>query len=137
MKYFKDENGEVHAFAEDGSEDGFIQDSFTKMTKAQVNRHLFPEEYLTKAQKQEMYLKTLRPLTRRQFMLALVEYELDDDLITAIENIEDVKQRKTLSIEYKDAQTFPRFNESVLSMLALLNLDDQKINEMWEHGLSL
>ncbi len=92
---------------------------------------------LTPAQKYEQYLKSLRPLTRRQFMLTLVEYGLDDDIAAAINAIEDTKQRKIIRIEYQDAQTFERLSESVLLMCSLLNLEESKINEMWEYGLNL
>ncbi|WP_034599198.1 hypothetical protein, partial [Acinetobacter sp. P8-3-8] len=77
----------------------------------------------------------MKPLTRRQFMLTLIEYGLDDDI--AIANIEDTKTRKTITVEYKDAQTFERMSESILTMASLLNLEEKKLNEMWKYALGL
>lgn len=91
----------------------------------------------TNKQKKKDYQSTLIPLTRRQFMLCLVKYELDDAIQAEINNIQDVKQRKLLNIEFKDAQTFERFSEPVLSMMSLIALDESKINEMWEHAMTL
>ena len=91
----------------------------------------------TEEEKYSDYLKTLRPLTRRQFMLTLVEYGLDDDIAAAINAIEDEKQRKIINIEFNNSQTFERFSDSVLFMCQLLNLTDEQVNQMWEQGLEL
>ncbi|MEQ1321781.1 hypothetical protein [Acinetobacter guillouiae] len=136
MKYFK-KNDEVYAFESDDSQDDLITKDFIKMTESEVDRHLNPAKYLSKAEKNQIYLQSLIPLTRRQFMLALVENELDEVIETAIANISDPKQRKIISIEYKDAQTFERLGESVLMMAALIGLEEQKLNSMWEKAMKL
>lgn len=137
MKYFKKNDGEVYAFESDGSQDEFIADDMKQMTDEEVDRHLYPEKYFSKAEKYQLYLKTLHPLTRRQFMLTLVENDLDEKVESAIANIEDAKQRKKISIEYKDAQSFERFSESVLSIAALINLDEKQLNTLWENAMTL
>lgn len=137
MKYFKNEDGQVFAFELDGSQDAFISKEMKKMTKAEIDRHLNPEKYLTDAEKQANYLKSLHPLPRRQFMLMLIEMDLDDAVEVAIAGIEDVKQRKKLSIEYHDGQTFERQSEAVLKIFELLKLEELKVNEMWEAALLL
>lgn len=137
MKYFKDQNDTVYAFDKDGSQDAFITEQMVAMTKNEIDRHLDPEKYFSDEEKQAVYLKNLIPLTRRQFMLTLVEYELDDDIKLAIQGMEDVKKRKIINIEFNDAQIFERFSESIVTMATLLNLDDQQLNAMWEHALTL
>ncbi|EYT17853.1 hypothetical protein [Acinetobacter sp. 1000160] len=137
MKYFKHINGEVYAFELDGSQDHFITNEMQKMTKSDIDRHLYPENYLTEDEKKAAYLNSLRPLTRRQFMLTLVEFELDDQIKTAISEIADIKQRKKIEIEFNDGQSFERMSESILFMANLLQLDENRVNELWEHGLSL
>lgn len=137
MKYFKDKDGSVYAFEDDGSQDEFITPTMKKMTNSQIDRHLNPQKYLNDEEKNLIYLQSLRPLTRRQFMLALVENDLDEAVETAIGNIQDAKQRKQMSIEYKDAQTFERFSASIMTMATLINLDDESLNSMWEKALTL
>lgn len=137
MKYFKNQENTVFAFEEDGSQDEFISADLIQMTAEEVDYHLYPENYLTDEEIQQAYLGSLRPLPRRQFMLSLIEYDLDDDIEAAISAIEDTKVRKTIRVEYKDAQIFERFSESVLLIASLLNLDDKKLNEMWEYAQKL
>ncbi|AZN69315.1 hypothetical protein DX910_14730 [Acinetobacter haemolyticus] len=137
MKYFKDTENNVYAFESDGSQDERITETMTLMSFDEVDRHLYPQKYLTDDEKQTLYLKSLKPLSRRQFMLALVENNLDEAIEAAIAAIEDEKQRKIISIEYKDAQSFERLSESVTFMCNLLNLSDEDVNAMWEYGQTL
>lgn len=137
MKYFQDKSGNVYAFNKDGTQDEYITDDMKQMTDDEVDRHLNTEKYFSKAEKYQEYLKTLHPLTRRQFMLTLVENDLDEKVESAIANIEDAKQRKKISIEYRDAQSFERFSESVLSIAALIDLDEKQLNTLWENAMTL
>ena len=91
----------------------------------------------TEEDKKQRYLASLRPLTRRQFMLTLVEYGLDDDIAAAINAIEDEKQRKIINIEFNNSQTFERFSDSVLFMCSLVGLEETRVNELWEYGMRL
>ena len=137
MKFFKDSNGGVWSFKDDGSQDEYIKEDMVPMTEDEIDRHCYPQKYYTDEQKEEAYYRSLRPLNRIQFMRMLIEYGLDDDLEAAIANIEDTKQRKILSAEYKDAPSFERRSEAVLSMAKLIDLDDSKLNEMWEFAMKL
>lgn len=137
MKYFKTKTGDVFAFNEDGSQDIFITSEMKKMTKNEIDRHLNPDQYLSEDQKYQVNLQKLNPLTRRQFMLCLVENDLDETIETAIASIEDNKQRKLLGIEFKDSQVFHRTGEAVIKIFELINLDEAAINAIWEEGLTL
>lgn len=132
MKYYKLPNGEIFAFELDGSQDYLITKEMKKLTKAETDRVLNPDKYLTAAEKKENHLKSLPYLTRRQFMLMLIDNDLDDDIETAIGSLEDTKQRKKLLIEYREAQFFRRLGEAEIQIFELLKLDETKINEMWE-----
>ena len=91
----------------------------------------------TEEDKKQRYLASLRPLTRRQFMLILVEYDLDETIEGLIDSIPDVKTRKQVKVEFKESTTFERLSPSVLQMCSLLELTEEQINEMWELGLTL
>ena len=87
MKYYK-LNDQVFAFEDDGSQDDYITEDMVRMTPSEVDKHLNPKNYMTDEQLYEIYVRSLRPLTRRQFRLALLDVGLLDDLETAISNIE-------------------------------------------------
>lgn len=137
MKYYKDQLGKVHAFELDGTQDKHIAEDMVSMSDDEIDRHLYPEKYPSDEDIKQAYIETLKPLNRRQFMLTLVEFELDDEVELAISNIEDVKLKKTLSIEYKDALTFERFSESVLTMASLLQIDEDRLDNMWRYAMKL
>lgn len=87
--------------------------------------------------KKAIELVQLKPLTRRQFKLVLLENNLLDQIENAISTIEDDKIRARIQIEYVEATEFHRSSESVIYMCSLLGLSDQQINEMWEQALNL
>lgn len=136
MKYYK-LNDEVYAFKADGSQDNYIKPEMVLMTDDEVDRHIHPENYLTEAEQYDKYLKSLRPLTRRQFKLILLDNGLLDDIEAAIAAIEDIDARRYIEIEYQESTQFERLSPSVGYMCQLLNLDDERVNEMWEMGLIL
>ena len=77
MHYYKKQN-EVYAFEDDQLH--LVTDEFIAMTEDDVDRHINPKKYMTDEQLYEIYVKSLRPLTRRQFRLALLDVGLLDDL---------------------------------------------------------
>ncbi|ATZ63051.1 hypothetical protein [Acinetobacter bereziniae] len=80
----------------------------------------------------------LAPLTRRQFRLALVQNDFDLSYVEEkIKSIDDKKQQQIIQIEWEDAQTFERTSTSLKVMADILDLDDQKINELWQYAMTL
>lgn len=77
-------------------------------------------------------------LTRRQFRLALVAngYNLSD-IEALINKIEDVGQRQFTQIEWQDANTFERHNQSLLLMASMLEISSDQLNQMWAQALEL
>ena len=136
MKYYK-LNNEVYSFEEDGSQDDYITDDMVMMTEEEVDRHINPEKYYTEEQKYNIYLNSLRPLTRRQFKLALLENNLLTTIDTAISSIPDTLLKARIEIEYAEATEFVRTSDSVKYMCSLLGLTEEQVNQMWEQALTL
>ena len=136
MKYYK-LNDQVFAFENDGNQDEYITQDMVRMTPSEVDKHLNPKKYMTDEQLYEIYVKSLRPLTRRQFKLALLDVGLLDDLETAISNIEDTTEKRRIEIEYTESDKFARTSEIVKTMFTLINQTEEQINELWEKALAL
>ena len=136
MKYYK-LNNEVYAFEIDGSQDDYITDDMIMMTEEEVDRHINPEKYLTEEQKYNIYLNSLRPLTRRQFKLALLENNLLATIDTVISNVPDPLLKARIEIEYAEATEFVRTSDSVKYMLSILELSEEQANSLWETAQNL
>ena len=136
MKYYKKDN-EVFAFEDDGSQDEYIVEDMIRMTPSEVDKHLNPKKYMTDEQLFDIYVKSLKPLTRRQFKLVLLENNLLELVETLINSVEDATQRTRLQIEYSEAIEFQRTSNSVKYMCNLLGLTEEQVNQMWEQGLTL
>ena len=136
MKYYKKDN-EVFAFENDGSQDEYITQDMVRMTASEVDKHINPKKYMTDEQLFDIYVKSLKPLTRRQFKLVLLENNLLEQVETLINSVEDATQRTRLQIEYSEATEFQRTSNSVKYMCNLLGLTEEQVNQMWEQGLTL
>lgn len=80
----------------------------------------------------------LKPLTRRQFRLALVMNGFAlADIEALINQIEDDMQRQIIQIEWQDATVFERNNSSLFAMAALMGLSSAQIDELWAQALTL
>ena len=79
----------------------------------------------------------LKPLTRRQFRLALVMNGFAlADIEALINQIEDDMQRQIIQIEWQDATVFERNNSSLFVMAALMGLSSAQIDELWSQALT-
>ena len=88
-------------------------------------------------EKREQYLASLKPLTRRQFKLTLLENGLLDQIESSMSAIEDNQTRARIQIEYTEATEFHRTSDSVAYMCQLLGVNDEQVDQMWEHALTL
>ena len=136
MKYFKFKN-EVYAFELDGSQDHLITEEHVAMADEDADRHINPHKYYSGEEKRTPYLASLRPLTRRQFKLALLENGLLDKIENSISAIEDDQMRARIQIEYTEATEFHRTSDSVAYMCQLLGLNDEQSDQIWEQALTL
>lgn len=80
----------------------------------------------------------LKPLTRRQFRLALVMNGFAlADIEAIINQIEDSTQRQITLIEWQDGTAFERYSPSLLKMAELMNLSSTQVDELWSQALTL
>ena len=136
MKFYK-KNGEVYAFEVDGSQDELITEDYLAMTDEEIDRHINPDKYLTEAENYNNYLKSLPPLTRRQFKLALLANNLLDVIDNTIASIADPLVKAHITIEYTESTEFVRTSDSVKYMLNILDLTEEQANTIWEQALTL
>ena len=137
FKYYLKNGKDVYAFEADGSQDSYITNDMVKMTEDEIDRHLNPKKYMSDEEKRAFYLASLRPLTRRQFKLTLLENGLLDQIENSISAIEDDQTRALIQIEYTEATEFHRTSDSAAYMCQLLGLTDEQVDQMWEHALTL
>ena len=136
MKYFK-LNNDVYAFEFDGSQDHLIKDDFIEMTAEEIDQHINPQKYLSDEEKEQLRLNQFKPLTRRQFKLALLENNLLATVEQMIDSIEDQTLKTRIQIEYSESERFERINDSVKYMLRVLNLTSEQVDAMWEQAMEL
>jgi hypothetical protein len=91
----------------------------------------------TPEQKRSEYLLSLKPLTRRQFKLALLQNDLLDTVEKQMAEIDDPVMRNKIQIEYNESLNFERNNDSVLFMASVLNLAEGEVDKMWEYAMTL
>lgn len=128
MKYFRNSiTGEVFA----------LEDDLIEMDAEEVDRHLNPQNYLSEEEKEQLRLAEFKPLTRRQFKLALLQYQLLEKVEQAILDIQDPALKTRVQIEYNESEKFERANDSVKYMLTLLDISNDEIDEMWRYAMSL
>ncbi|WP_149938118.1 hypothetical protein [Acinetobacter baumannii] len=128
MKYFRNQKtGEVFSF----------DDDLIEMNAEEVDRHINPQKYLSDKEKEQLRLAEFKPLTRRQFKLALLQYQLLEKVEQAIADIEDPALKTRVQIEYNESEKFERANDSVKYMLTLLDISNDEIDEMWRYAMTL
>lgn len=90
----------------------------------------------TPEQRENAVTNSLRPLTRRQFKLALHQYGMLSTIEQKIASVPDANLRTLLQIEYEEATEFNRTSSSVLAMIQILGLSTAQVNTMWQWGLT-
>lgn len=124
MRYFKLRDD---IFGYDEKQDDLITDEMVELTSEELNALLTPTLPATK----------LSPLTNRQFKLALLDSNLIDLVDTAINNIEDLKLKRKIQIEYEYAATFNRDSESVATVIELIGVSLDEVDRIWIKALSM
>lgn len=108
------------------------------MTEEQTDHKSRPWGYLFNPEEYDMYLKGLRPLTRRQFRLALIMNGFDlEEVKQLILMIPDPMARQVALVEWEDSSTFERQNASLIAMVGILGLTEEQTNMMWEQAMTL
>ncbi|MBJ9954408.1 hypothetical protein I5735_15355 [Acinetobacter baumannii] len=119
---------------------GDVKDGFTLLKPNSIYETWLDNAWVDQRTEEKIIsdeIAILPPLTRRQFRLALVQNDFDLSYIEEkIKSIDDIKQRQIIQIEWEDAQIFERTSTSLKVMADILELDDQKINDLWKQALT-
>ena len=91
----------------------------------------------TASEKMQALLESFPVLDRRQFKLGLLSKGVLQQLESALEAITDDVQKATLTIEYTESTSFKRTSEPVKQLFALIGMQEQDINDMWETASKL
>ena len=110
---------------------------YTLLDSAEIDKFKNPENYLSEEEKEQLRLIQFKPLTRRQFKLALLENGLLETVEQIIESIEDPILKTRIQIEYSESERFERTNDSVKYMLGVLDLTSDQVDEMWRYAMTL
>lgn len=124
MRYFK-LNDEIFAYDED--QEHLITDDMIEITGSDLDAILNPQLPPIK----------LAPLTNRQFKLALLDAELIDRVELAISELADPKLKRKIQIEYEYAATFNRNSESISTMIELLEITQEDVDQIWINALTI
>ena len=119
---------------------GDIKDGFTTISPSSQYDTWSVDMWVdqrTEQQKLQDVTSLLKPLTRRQFKLALLENNLLSVIDNAISNISDPILKSRIEIEYVEATEFVRTSESVKYMISLLELTEEQANSLWETAQTL
>ena len=77
-------------------------------------------------------------LTRYQFLRCLLENGFKaSDIEAQILTIKDEFSRELTLLGYKEATNFVRMDERILAMQSVLNLTDERVDQMWEYASTL
>ena len=77
-------------------------------------------------------------LTRYQFLRCLLENGFKaSDIEAQILTIKDEFSRELTLLGYKEATNFVRMDKSILAMQSVLNLTDERVDQMWEYASTL
>jgi hypothetical protein len=121
MKYYKDNNGKVFAYKDDGSQDDLVGDKIL-LSQAEIDKHT-----------EKTKIKQLPDfLTMRQTRLAL----LQNNLLSSVEqNISTMP--KNVQIEWEYATTVEKENVLVATLATSLGLTSSQVDDLFVLGATL
>ena len=153
QKYIKKDLSEIRYFEDDVNVSDWIDLSkYRLMTNEEILKHETPKptefhttwngsewiDLRTEAEKLAYKRSQYPSLTRYQFLCCLLENGYKSSNIEAqILTIEDEFTREITLLGFKEATNFARIDESVIAMQSILNLNDEKVDAMWEYALTL
>ena len=155
QKYIKNDLSEIRHFEDDVNVGDWINLSeYRLMTDDEILKHETKPESIfhtvwdeenavwldprTEEEKLAYKRSQYKTLTRYQFKRCLLENGYKSEMIEAkILMIEDEFTRELTMIGFKEATNFVRTDDSILAMRSVLNLTDERVDEMWEYALTL
>lgn len=155
QKYIKNDLSEIRHFEDDVNVGDWINLSeYRLMTDDEILKHETKPESIfhtvwdeenavwldprTEEEKLAYKRSQYKTLTRYQFKRCLLENGYKSEMIEAkILMIEDEMTRELTLLGFKEATNFVRTDDSILAMQSVLNLTDERVDEMWEYALTL
>lgn len=119
---------------------GEIEDGYTLLAPLEFDSWSGAEWVDLRTEEEKLAYKRAQypSLTRYQFLRCLLENGYKpSDIEAQILTIEDELSRELTLLGFKEATNFVRTDESILLMQSVLNLTSERIDEMWEHALTL
>ena len=153
QKYIKNDLSEIRYFEDEVNVSDWIDLSkYRLMTNEEIFKHETPKptefhttwngsewiDLRTEAEKLAYKRSQYPSLTRYQFLRCLLENGYKSEAIeTQILTIEDEFTRELTLLGFKEVTNFVRTDESVIAMQSIFNLNDEKVDAMWEYALTL
>ena len=123
MKLFFKEN-EIYAYSDTQIKDG-LSEGLTELTPDEIDKHLYPEKYLSDEEKAQLNRERMPTLTPIEFDIKLNNAGLYD----AVQDL--IKDSFELRIAYNRAIFFSRTDPFIDQARIALNLTDEQVDEMW------
>ena len=123
MKFFFKEN-EIYAYSDTQIKDG-LSEGLTELTPDEIDKHLYPEKYLSDEEKAQLNRERMPTLTPIEFDIKLNNAGLYD----AVQDL--IKDSFELRIAYNRAIFFSRTDPFIDQARIALNLTDEQVDEMW------
>lgn len=152
-KYIAIDGSEIRYFEDEVNVSDWIDlTKYRLMTEVEILKHETPKptkfhtewngsEWIDPRTEEEKlkYKRSQYPkLTRYQFLRCLLENGYKpSDIEAQILTIEDELTRELTLLGFKEATNFVRTDESILAMQSVLDLADERVDQMWEYALTL
>ena len=123
MKLFFKGN-EIYAYSDTQIKDG-LSEGLTELTSAEIDKHLYPEKYLSDEEQAQLNRERMPNLTPIEFDIKLNNAGLYD-------TVQDlIKDNFELRIAYNRATFFSRTDPFIDQARIALGLTDEQVDEMW------
>ena len=123
MKLFFKGN-EIYAYSDVQIKDG-LSEGLTELTPDEIDKHLYPEKYLSVEEKAQLNREIMPTLTPIEFDIKLNNAGLYD----AVQDL--IKDSFEIRIAYNRATFFNRTSPFIDQARIALNLTDEQVDEMW------
>ena len=127
MKLFFKGN-EIYAYSDTQIKDG-LSEGLTELTPDEIDKHLYPEKYLSAEEKAQLNRERMQTLSPIEFDIKLNK----NGLYSAVQEL--IKDKFELRIAYTRATFFSRTDPFIDQARIALNLTDEQVDTIWESSL--
>ena len=124
MKLFFKEN-EIYAYSDTQIKDG-LSEGLTELTPDEIDKHLYPEKYLSDEEKAQLNRERMPTLTPIEFDIKLNNAGLYDAVLDLI------KDNFEMRIAYNRATFFSRTSPFIDQARIALGLTDEQVDMIWD-----